>query len=87
MPVSPLWAVLFFGMLLTLGFGSMFGTLEGVLTPIFDLKIVPWRKEIVTGEPPHILDHSSLRKMVKKDICQDWPATIKLDYLARSVYS
>jgi len=36
-------------MLLTLGLGSMFGTLEGVITPFYDLKIVPWRKEIITG--------------------------------------
>merc|ERR1712079_419789 len=27
----------------------MFGTLEGVITCIYDLKLVPWRKEIVTG--------------------------------------
>lgn len=50
MPVSPLWAVLFFCMLLTLGLGSMFGTLEGALTPMYDLKLVPWRKEVLTGK-------------------------------------
>lgn len=49
MPASPLWSVLFFTMLLTLGLGSMFGTLEGVITPFYDMKIVPWRKEIMTG--------------------------------------
>ena len=27
----------------------MFGTLEGVITPFYDMKIVPWRKEIMTG--------------------------------------
>jgi len=37
-------------MLLTLGLGSMFGTLEGVITPFYDLKIFPWRKEAMTGE-------------------------------------
>ncbi|XP_068710937.1 sodium-dependent neutral amino acid transporter B(0)AT3-like isoform X1 [Montipora foliosa] len=49
MPASPIWSVLFFCMLLTLGLGSMFGTLEGVITPFYDLKIVPFRKEIMTA--------------------------------------
>lgn len=49
MPASPIWSVLFFCMLLTLGMGSMFGTLEGVITPFYDMKIVPFRKEIMTG--------------------------------------
>ena len=49
MPASPIWSVLFFCMLLTLGLGSMFGTLEGVITPFYDMKIVPFRKEIMTG--------------------------------------
>lgn len=49
MPASPLWSVLFFCMLLTLGLGSMFGTLEGVITPFYDLKIFPWRKEAMTA--------------------------------------
>ena len=50
MPASPIWSVLFFCMLLTLGLGSMFGTLEGVITPFYDMKIVPFRKEIMTGK-------------------------------------
>ena len=49
MPASPIWSVLFFCMLLTLGMGSMFGTLEGIITPFYDMKIVPFRKEIMTG--------------------------------------
>ncbi|XP_068689953.1 sodium-dependent neutral amino acid transporter B(0)AT2-like [Montipora foliosa] len=36
-------------MLLSLGFGSMFGILEGVLNSLHDQKLVPLRKEILTG--------------------------------------
>ncbi|XP_034029456.1 sodium-dependent neutral amino acid transporter B(0)AT3-like [Thalassophryne amazonica] len=51
MPGSQVWAVLFFVMLFSLGLSSMFGTLEGVLTPLLDLHMVPaWLpKEILTG--------------------------------------
>ncbi|KAG7469720.1 hypothetical protein MATL_G00131810 [Megalops atlanticus] len=51
MPGSQVWAVLFFVMLFSLGLSSMFGNLEGVLTPLLDLKLVPsWiPKEIFTG--------------------------------------
>ncbi|XP_050396391.1 sodium-dependent neutral amino acid transporter B(0)AT1 [Patella vulgata] len=49
-PVAPLWAVLFFLMLFTLGLDSMFGTLEGALTSIYDMMLFPHlRKEIVCG--------------------------------------
>ena len=37
MPGGPFWAALFFLMLLTLGLGSAFGTLEGFITPMFNL--------------------------------------------------
>lgn len=51
MPGSQVWAVLFFIMLFSLGLSSMFGNLEGVLTPIHDLKILPkWiPHQLVTG--------------------------------------
>ncbi|KAG1679900.1 Sodium- and chloride-dependent glycine transporter 2 [Nymphon striatum] len=37
MPLSPVWAVMFFIMLLTLGIGSLFGPVEVVMTAIQDL--------------------------------------------------
>ncbi|XP_077453975.1 solute carrier family 6 member 19b [Stigmatopora argus] len=51
MPFSPLWSVLFFVMLFSLGLSSMFGNIEGVLVPLQDLNVFPkkWPKEAVTG--------------------------------------
>ncbi|XP_057210658.1 inactive sodium-dependent neutral amino acid transporter B(0)AT3 [Triplophysa rosa] len=51
MPGSQVWAVLFFIMLFSLGLSSMFGNLEGVLTPLLDLHMIPkWiPKELFTG--------------------------------------
>ncbi|XP_043832511.1 inactive sodium-dependent neutral amino acid transporter B(0)AT3 [Dromiciops gliroides] len=51
MPGSPGWAVLFFGMLFSLGLTSMFGNMEGVLTPILDMQILPRSvpKELITA--------------------------------------
>ncbi|XP_032077448.1 sodium-dependent neutral amino acid transporter B(0)AT2 [Thamnophis elegans] len=45
-PASPFWSVMFFLMLVNLGLGSMFGTIEGITTPIVDTFKV--RKEILT---------------------------------------
>uniref|UniRef100_A0A3Q3X9S5 Transporter n=1 Tax=Mola mola TaxID=94237 RepID=A0A3Q3X9S5_MOLML len=41
MPGSQVWALLFFIMLFSLGLSSMFGNIEGVLTPMRDLGIIP----------------------------------------------
>ena len=50
MPVSPLWAVLFFLMLVLLGLGSQFGSLEVIITVLYDYEIVAKiRKEIIIG--------------------------------------
>lgn len=51
MPVSPLWAVLFFIMLFCLGLSTMFGNIEGVVVPLQDLRILPrsWPKEVFCG--------------------------------------
>ncbi|XP_029976900.1 sodium-dependent neutral amino acid transporter B(0)AT3-like [Salarias fasciatus] len=51
MPGSQVWAVLFFIMLFSLGLSSMFGNLQGILTPLSDLNMIPkWiPNEAVTG--------------------------------------
>ncbi|XP_018602584.1 sodium-dependent neutral amino acid transporter B(0)AT2 [Scleropages formosus] len=45
-PASPFWSVMFFLMLINLGLGSMFGTIEGIITPFVDTFKV--RKEALT---------------------------------------
>lgn len=51
-PSAPFWSIIFFLMLLSLGIGSEFGTLEGVTTCIYDLEGHPWlrKKWLVSGE-------------------------------------
>ncbi|KAG0718883.1 Sodium-dependent neutral amino acid transporter B(0)AT3 [Chionoecetes opilio] len=50
LPGSNFWSVCFFMMLLALGLGSQFGTMEGVITNLFDMKVFARvRKEILTG--------------------------------------
>lgn len=59
-PGGPFWAVIFFLMLLSLGLGSMIGTLEGVITSIADLKVnVKLRKDVVSGNK--FMSENSLR--------------------------
>lgn len=62
MPVSPIWAVLFFVMLFCLGLSTMFGNIEGVVVPLQDLNILPksWPKEIFTGKFPNVLINIAL---------------------------
>uniref|UniRef100_A0A3B1JRJ0 Solute carrier family 6 member 15 n=1 Tax=Astyanax mexicanus TaxID=7994 RepID=A0A3B1JRJ0_ASTMX len=45
-PGSPFWSVMFFLMLMSLGLGSMFGNMEGIITPIVDTFKI--RKEYIT---------------------------------------
>ncbi|TNN86074.1 Sodium-dependent neutral amino acid transporter B(0)AT1 [Liparis tanakae] len=49
MPISPMWAVLFFVMLFCLGLSTMFGNIEGVVVPLQDLNVLPrtWPKEVL----------------------------------------
>ena len=50
LPAAPFWAIIFFLMLLALGVGSQIGTLEGVISTVFDIQIVRGaRKEVVSG--------------------------------------
>ncbi|XP_021114241.1 sodium-dependent neutral amino acid transporter B(0)AT3 isoform X2 [Heterocephalus glaber] len=51
MPGATVWAVLFFGMLFSLGLSSMFGNMEGIITPLLDMGVLPrWvPKEVLTG--------------------------------------
>lgn len=47
---APFWSIIFFLMLLSLGFGSEFGTLEGVTASLYDLKhSIFTRKWLVSG--------------------------------------
>jgi len=48
MPGGPFWSIMFFAMLINLGLGSMFGTLEGIITPLKDLGL-SIRKEMVVA--------------------------------------
>jgi len=49
-PLPNLWAVLFFSMLLALGLDSQFGTLQGVVQCMIDLKLFKnMKKEVMTG--------------------------------------
>lgn len=60
MPVSPLWAVLFFVMLFCLGLSTMFGNIEGVVVPLQDLRLLPrsWPKEVFCGKFRKLLRQS-----------------------------
>ncbi|CAL1541962.1 unnamed protein product [Lymnaea stagnalis] len=50
-PSAPFWSIVFFVMLLSLGLGSEFGTIEGVTTSLYDLEVFPWMKKkwLVSG--------------------------------------
>ncbi len=40
MPLSQLWSVLYFFMLLLLGMGSMLGNVTAIITPLADIKLL-----------------------------------------------
>lgn len=63
LPLAPVWAVLFFTMLLSLGLGSQIGLLEGMLCTLFDIDLFKrLRKQYVTGMTDFLAAH--LRKSV-----------------------
>ncbi|KAF7697907.1 sodium-dependent neutral amino acid transporter B(0)AT2 [Silurus meridionalis] len=48
-PGSPFWSALFFLMLLNLGLSTMFGTMQGILTPLMDnFKLLGRHKKLLT---------------------------------------
>ena len=49
LPGAPFWSIMFFLMLINLGLGSMFGSLEGIITPLQDLG-VKVSKEVIAGQ-------------------------------------
>ncbi|NWH56076.1 S6A18 protein, partial [Geococcyx californianus] len=51
MPGSQAWAILFFIMLFSLGLSSMFGNIEGVFTPLLELRVISKSipKELLSG--------------------------------------
>ena len=52
---------MFFFMLVTVGIDTEFGMLEGVVTPIIDMKIFPnLRKEVLSGMCYDIASYSTL---------------------------
>lgn len=57
-PASPFWSVMFFLMLVNLGLGSMFGTIEGIITPLVDTFKV--RKEYLTGQSQSQPSHTAV---------------------------
>lgn len=61
-PASPFWSVMFFLMLVNLGLGSMFGTIQGILTPIVDTFKV--RKEYLTGQPKPKTHNSAISEAI-----------------------
>lgn len=49
-PASPFWSTLFFLMLLNLGLSTMFGTMQGILTPLMDnFSILGRHRTLLTG--------------------------------------
>lgn len=50
LPGAPLWSALFFAMLLSLGFGSQIGILEGVMGTLFDIpQLKHFKKQTLSG--------------------------------------
>lgn len=72
LPCAPIWAVLFFTMLLSLGLGSQIGLLEGMLCTLFDIDLFKrLRKQYVTGKRNVLLANLSRKPCDFQSIC-DW---------------
>ncbi len=52
LPGAPVWSVLFFMMLISLGMGSQIGILEGMISTLFEMPAFKSiKKPILTGNP------------------------------------
>ncbi|KAK5619386.1 hypothetical protein CRENBAI_011938, partial [Crenichthys baileyi] len=59
-PASPFWSTLFFLMLLNLGLSTMFGTMQGILTPLMDnFKLLGRHRTLLTAFRVHVVEHQA----------------------------
>lgn len=89
MPVSQLWSVLYFIMLLLLGMGSMLGNVTAIITPLGDLKILSrtFSNETINGEIYSLrwflysshLNQTSIQSGIKVKYCM-FNTTLELKY-------
>ena len=57
LPGAPLWSLLFFSMLLSLGLGSQIGILEGMISTLFEMpQLKSIKKPILTGRGKSLLE-------------------------------
>lgn len=57
-PASPFWSTLFFLMLLNLGLSTMFGTMQGILTPLMDnFSFFERHRTLLTGDAHNIIPY------------------------------
>lgn len=76
-PASPFWSALFFLMLLNLGLSTMFGTMQGILTPLMDnFKLLGRHKKLLTSTQTHT-HHTGIQRF---PCCTDMILMTFLDF-------